>query len=309
MQLSHATYLGECISAHHYDFHVHYKSDNTGLSPHQPAHLHPTPDLSMDYLQCLDVSLTQHLRIEGLIFHELSLNSSGCKDHNPCIPRILAVSDPSLTTNLNQISTSDMILDPMFPDKEPCPHHQHNNILGRRFGVLTQITATSWHTHCVTASELLRMYIITFSYTHFQSTLQYHAMDNLLGDIIPFRLPCTMVLQVQNQYVPNNAILDNITYSEGTECDSVQCYFLKKNSILNWSEAYQNDPNISSLLLHLRSNQNKWTTSDLATIYTGYRTALKELRIQSNRENGSPQIHFGSLPTTSPHNCSKATAM
>ena len=77
MQLSHATNFGECISANRYYFHIHQKYDETGLSLHQPAQLHPIPDISMDYLQCLDVSLTHHPHSEGLLLHEILLDSAG----------------------------------------------------------------------------------------------------------------------------------------------------------------------------------------------------------------------------------------
>ena len=117
MKLSHSTNFGECISAHWHPFHIHQKYDRTGLSPHQPAHLHPTPDISMYYFQCLNVYLTHHPHSKVLLLHEISPDSAGCKDHNPCITCILAVLDPSLATKLNQISTSDMILDPMFTAK------------------------------------------------------------------------------------------------------------------------------------------------------------------------------------------------
>ena len=117
MQLYHATYFGECISAHCYSFHIHQKSDKTGLSPHQPTRLHPTSDISMDYFQCLDVSLMHYPPSDGLILNELSLDSVECKYHNPCIPRVLAILDPSLATKLNQLYTSDIIIYPMFSSK------------------------------------------------------------------------------------------------------------------------------------------------------------------------------------------------
>ena len=91
MQLSYATDSGECISAHRYSFHIYQKSDKTGLYPQQPDRLHPTPEIFMDYFQCLDVFLTRHPHREGLIRHELSLDSAGCEDHNPCISHILSV--------------------------------------------------------------------------------------------------------------------------------------------------------------------------------------------------------------------------
>ena len=84
----------------------------------------------------------------------------------------------------------------MFPAKVPCPRHQCNDNLGRRFGVPAQITAISCHTCHVTASELLHMYIITLPHTHLHRTLQSQAMDNILDDLLPFSLPFIMALQV-----------------------------------------------------------------------------------------------------------------
>ena len=152
MQLSHATNFGECISSHQCYFHIDQKSEKTGLSPHQPASLQPVPEITIDYFQCLDVSLAHHPHSEALILNELSLNCAGYEDHKPCIPLIIAVIYPSLDKKLNQISTFNTILDPMFDAKEPCPHHQCNYILGRNFGVPAQITATSWHGRHVTDS-------------------------------------------------------------------------------------------------------------------------------------------------------------
>ena len=88
---------------------------------------------------------------------------------------------------------SNMILTPMFPAKKLSPHHQPNDILGRKFGVPAQITATLWHTRHVTASELLCMYIITLPQTHLNSTLQSHTMDDLL-EFLLFSLPCNMAI-------------------------------------------------------------------------------------------------------------------
>ena len=54
----------------------------------------------------------------------------------------------------------------------------------------------------------------------------------------------------------------------------------KKTIILSWSDTYQTDPNTSSIFLHIQSTQKKWTTYDLYTIHTGYKTALKEHRVK-----------------------------
>ena len=53
----------------------------TGLSPHQPARLLPTLDISIEYFQCLDVSPAHHTHSYGLILNELSLNSVVCEYH------------------------------------------------------------------------------------------------------------------------------------------------------------------------------------------------------------------------------------
>ena len=116
----------------------------------------------------------------------------------------------------------------MFTSKEPCSNHQRKNILGPRFVVPAQITANSWHVGCVTNLELLYMCSITLPHIHLNITIQYHAMDNILDDLLPFSLPWTMTLQVQNKSAQTNNILDAITYSKGTQCKYVQCYSLKK---------------------------------------------------------------------------------
>ena len=90
-----------------------------GLYPHQPTHLPPTPDTSMDYFQCLDVSLAHHPHRKVLLLNELSLDSARCEDHNPCITCILTVLYTSPSKNLNPIPTSNMILDPIFPLNNP----------------------------------------------------------------------------------------------------------------------------------------------------------------------------------------------
>ena len=216
----------------------------------------------MDYSQCLDGSLTRHPHSEELLLHEISLNSAGCEDHNPCIPHILAVLYPSLATKLNQLSTSDMILYPMFPFNEFCPNHQHNKILGRRSGGPVQISATLWHACWIIASEILCMYSITLPHTHLHRTLQSHVTNNNLYYLLPFSLPLTMAIDVQNKSAQTNATINAITYSEGTQCNSIQWYFLqKKTIILNWSDSYQTNPDTFSIFLHIQSNQKKWTAS------------------------------------------------
>ena len=165
----------------------------------------------MDYFQCLYISLMYHPHSEGWILHELSLDSTGCENHNPCIPCILAVLEPAISTQLNHIYTSKMSLDTIFYDKEPCTHHQRNNILDWHFGVPIQINSTSLHTRRVTASGLLCKYSITLPQTHPHSTLQSHAIDNILEYLLPLRLPWNMALQVQNKSAQTNSILNTIT--------------------------------------------------------------------------------------------------
>ena len=136
----------------------------------------------------------------------------------------------SLTRSLRTTWSSTLC----FPAKETFPHHQRNDILSRRFGFPAQITATLWHSRRVTASEILHMYSITLPQTHINRTLQSHTMDNILDHILPFRLPLTTTIQVQNQYTKTNAILAAITYSKVTQCNTARCYFLTKPpSILN----------------------------------------------------------------------------
>ena len=99
----------------------------------------------------------------------------------------------------------------------------------------------------------MHMYIITHPQTHLNITLQSNTMYIILDYPLPFRLPWTMALQVQNQSTQNNIILDAITYSEGTQCDSVQLYLLTNSPIiLNWYDAYQTDTYTSSIFLHLQ---------------------------------------------------------
>ena len=110
----------------------------------------------------------------------------------------------------------------IFPAKEPCTHYQRNDILGRNFGIPDQITAASWHDCLISSSEITHMYIITLPQTHLNSSLQYHAMKNCLGDILMYSLPWTMDIQDQNKSAKTNAILEDITYSKGTQYDSVK---------------------------------------------------------------------------------------
>ena len=59
----------------------------------------------------------------------------------------------------------------------------------------------------------------------------------------------------------------------------------KKNTrIINWSDAYQTDPDTSSIFLHIQLNQNKWTTTELSKIRTGYIISLMEHIIQIIKE-------------------------
>ena len=99
----------------------------------------------------------------------------------------------------------------------------------------------------------MRMYSITHPQTHLNITLQSNAMYNILDDPLPFRLPWTMALQVQNQSTQTNIILDAINYSKVAQCDSIKLYLLTNSPItLNWYDAYQTDTYTSSIFLHLQ---------------------------------------------------------
>ena len=60
MQLSHTTDLGQSISDHQYLFHIFQQSDKISKYPHQTECLYPSPDITMDYFRCLDVSIAHH---------------------------------------------------------------------------------------------------------------------------------------------------------------------------------------------------------------------------------------------------------
>ena len=121
------------------------------------------------------------LVVTGLLLHEISLDLAGCEDHNPCIPCTHDVLDPLLATKLNQLSTSDMILDPIFTDKEPCLLTTKTTIfLAVVFGVPAQITSTLWYARRITALELLCMYSITLPQIHLHITPQSHEMGDIL---------------------------------------------------------------------------------------------------------------------------------
>ena len=284
-QLSNTTDFGECISAHRYSFHIYQKSDKTVLYPHQPASLHPTPDIFIDYFQCLDVSHMNHPNSEVLRLHELSLDSAGYKDHNTYTPHILDVLYPSLDTKLNHIHTSSLILKYIFPSKE---------LLGRHFGVPAQITSTSWHACCITTSELLHIYSITIPKTHLHSNLQSNSLGDLLDDLLLFRLPWTMDIQVNNQsekLTPLstlspiakvlNATQFNATSSQTPPAPSTGMTLIRPTPIQLLS---------SSIFSQLKRNGLHLI---LPQFILSTEQPLRSTEYKTSRKIGSPQTYFG----------------
>ena len=66
------------------------------------------------------------------------------------------------------------------------------------------------------------MYSIDLPHTQLHSTIQSHAVEDIIDNLLPFSLSWTMAIEVQNQSSQTNAILEAITYNKVNQCDSVQ---------------------------------------------------------------------------------------
>ena len=137
------------------------------------------------------------------------------------------------------------------------------------------------------------------------------ALSNIiLYNILPFRLPWNMAIQVHNQSAQTNATRDNITYIKGTQWNSVQCYFLTKKPTEYSTGMMIIRPTPITLLSYSIFSRLKRNglqlTSPQFILATEQPLSISGYKL--SRKIGSNKTYFSWSPTTSTHHYSKDTA-
>jgi len=148
------------------------------------------------------------------------------------------------------------ILDPTAPCSEP-DRSQGDGIFGKRFGIPFQDEETRlWFAQAASTSELLAAYSIPESMLSFPSIVvdTINNIDQLLAGGMPYRIRHASL----NPDQQSDSIEDNFVEGEGEQVFAVQCYHTSntpEDQVLDWSAAYQKDPDTQALITILAQHK------------------------------------------------------
>ena len=173
--------------------------------------------------------------------------------------------------NLSCVSTSNMILDPMFPAREPSAPHQESSTFGCRFGIAIE---QSEHVRVMkpSNSDMLSL----FSIFPTAPTCE-HLADADLNRVLRATVPCSMKSAIIQSILASVGFSEN-TYFGGEETvEATRCYFIKRpEESINWKDSYNNDRSTSTIIAGLRQHDEKtWSNEELQQIEKHYHSQLK----------------------------------
>ena len=183
-------------------------------------------------------------------------------------------------------ATADTILDSAFPGLEPSSLAFENNILGRRFGIITGETEQNFHIQAPSDLEMLLLYSCSLeiaerlAHAH-NNHQQPGQLDDALRTCIPFGIGTAIF-----ESVIETETLDRILYNESAHVDIATCYQIhsKPREILAWEQAYFEDTELNAIFSYLRHDHSSTATTtkpkitDLP-IAPIYKNALKRNQI------------------------------
>jgi hypothetical protein len=190
LRLYKSTEFGECIQADRYVFEIYSTDPNHhNIDSRHPVHVTSTSSIAVDTDFGKHLQTTSSTQPNGGDILELPLQPTNTPstEHSHLIPRVLAIIENSNHhQSRNTITSSNLILDPAFPAKEPCRKEASNTLFGRRFGVAFQ-QGTKWFARSLLTSELLKMYSINAPPLHL--TPPHFDISDVADDLRPFSLP------------------------------------------------------------------------------------------------------------------------
>ena len=250
---------GDAIAANRYVIHITRDTSDKHSNDHAMPSACATDRGYGQYLSSHD---NINFPTKLILRKELPMNTFA--DHDPTMPRSLAILRSSTDPHCTTISAADLVLDPAFPATEPVAAILCNSILGRRFGIPSPgINNRDWRIRSLTNSELLQTYSIPASAV--PHSTHHTDYSTLLDDLLPFSVPWKLRLDSTNSIVTSTGILDQFAFSNSMHCDTMQCYFTKRTpETLDWTTAYHNDPSTQCIMSGLGIHKaNEWSKADL----------------------------------------------
>ncbi len=175
--------------------------------------------------------------------------------------------------NISSLATPSMILDPLYPAREPSAQHCATPHFNRRFGIALPVDDnTSILAMVPSNDDMLTLYSVTC----IPPTMQ-HFCDNTLDSILRISTPCTMKTSMIHSLLAGSGLTEKIYYGSEETMEATRCYFTKPlPSLLNWIDNYAQDTSTATMISGLRhGHKNKtWSPAELATIHKSYHTHL-----------------------------------
>lgn len=234
-----------------------------------------TPEFQTDQPHNLRDCLGEIADINHLIIHDIIVPREALIDlhsSDPWSSRSIGI----LNHDIKDLSTAHMILDPLYPGREPAPYSNSNELLGRRFGLLHEHDLKTFVLR-VSDLMLLRLYTITpFISVPFQAPI------DSLDDILRTSTPSQMKLAIAHTLIAGSNLTEDIYFGSEETAEATRCYFTQKlPEILDWSKAYSLDTTTATILAKLeKPGPHKWTKEMLKPIDSKYHQPLSEDRIQ-----------------------------
>ena len=117
----------------------------------------------------------------------------GNLEHNHEIAQTIALLSSGRECNRDNISYTDMIINPSFPGHEPVSNDKGNTLLGRIFGIPTpthnipQTSIQEWSIRALLNDKMLSTYSIPPNKLHICT--EQDALKTILDVVLPFSLP------------------------------------------------------------------------------------------------------------------------
>ena len=138
-----------------------------------------------DFNKCFKKQSTKwEKHTEGISIQKEYLVQINNDSHQPKIAQVIALINTSASSINPTISTSSLIIDPIFLDREACSADSANTIFGRRFGIPFKTSDKKWFIRILTNNEMFRIYSIPIENDY----SLINAQADILDDLLPFRI-------------------------------------------------------------------------------------------------------------------------
>ena len=188
-------------------------------------------------------------------------------DSNPFSSRTVGLTSP----DIKSISTSSMILDPLYPAREPCDKHHCTQIFNRRFGIAME-QQNKVIVIKPSNKDMMQLFSIQPSSPAYEN-LREDDLDDMLRLCTPNNMKSTII----RAFLASAGFTESVFFGNEETMEATRCYFVKRPvKIINWTEGYKSDLTTSAIIAGLKEHDEKsWSEAELSNISKHYHQYLK----------------------------------